>query len=183
MAGSTDRASYFPAIEKKHGQPIAYWIGQMEERADWKYPEQIAFLKEEHGFSQAHANALVMYCRGSDTTRRFGTLDDYLETADAQTKKTVHAIFDAIQKKNPKLEMVIAWNQPMLKSGSDYVFGLSTHTKHILLAPWGKDALARVAQGFDGYKTNKKTIQVPIDWKVDAKLLNELVKLRLAELK
>jgi uncharacterized protein YdhG (YjbR/CyaY superfamily) len=71
----------------------------------------------------------------------------------------------------------------MLKLGTEYVFGLSTHTKHILLAPWGKEALARVAEGLDGYKVNKKTIQVPTDWRVDAKLLNELVKLRLAELK
>lgn len=183
MASSTDRASYFPAIEKKHGQPVAHWISQLQERSDWKYAEQIAFLKEEHGFSQAHANALVMYCKGSDTTRRFGSLNDYLKSADAQTKKTVHAIFDAIQKKHPKLELVIAWNQPMLKLGTEYVFGLSTHTKHILLAPWGKAALARVAEGLDGYKVNKKTIQVPTDWKVDAKLLNELVKLRLAEVK
>ena len=183
MASSTDRASYFPAIEKKHGQPVAHWISQLQERSDWKYAEQIAFLKEEHGFSQAHANALVMYCKGSDTTRRFGSLNDYLKSADAQTKTTVHAIFDAIQKKHPKLELVIAWNQPMLKLGTEYVFGLSTHTKHIVLAPWGKDALARVAEGLDGYKVNKKTIQVPTDWKVDAKLLNELVKLRLAEVK
>lgn len=183
MASSTDRASHFPAIEKKHGQPVAHWISQLQDRSDWKYAEQIAFLKEEHGFSQAHANALVMYCKGSDTTRRFGSLNDYLKSADAQTKKTVHAIFDAIQKKHPKLELVIAWNQPMLKLGTEYVFGLSTHTKHILLAPWGKTALARVAEGLDGYKVNKKTIQVPTDWKVDAKLLNELVKLRLAEVK
>jgi uncharacterized protein YdhG (YjbR/CyaY superfamily) len=97
--------------------------------------------------------------------------------------KTVRAIFSTIQKKYPKLELVIAWNQPMLKLGDDYVFGLSTHTQHILIAPWGEAGLALVAAGIDCYKTNKKTIQVPTDWKVDAKLLNSLVKARLDELK
>lgn len=181
MAG-TDRESFFPAIEKKHGQPMSYWFSEMAERADQKYAEQIAFLKEEHGFSQAHANALVMYCKGSTNTRRFNSLTDYLKTADPVTKKTVKSIFDTIQKKYPKLELVIAWNQPMLKLGDDYVFGLSTHTKHILLAPWGKTALDMVAGGLEGYKTNKKTIQVPIDWQVDAKLLHQLLKARISEL-
>jgi uncharacterized protein YdhG (YjbR/CyaY superfamily) len=182
-ADKSDRTSYFPAIEKKYGQPMTYWFSQMDELADAKYPEQIAFLKEEHGFSQAHANALVMYCRGSTTTRRFNTLDDYLKNADEQTASTVRSIFGVIKKKYPKLESVIAWNQPMLKYGDDYVFGLSTHTQHILIAPWGEAGLALVAAGIDGYKTNKKTIQVPTDWKVDAKLLNSLVKARLDELK
>jgi uncharacterized protein YdhG (YjbR/CyaY superfamily) len=182
-ADKSDRTSYFPAIEKKYGQPMTYWFSQMDELADAKYPEQIAFLKEEHGFSQAHANALVMYCRGSTTTRRFNTLDDYLKNADEQTASTVRSIFGVIKKKYPKLESVIAWNQPMLKYGDDYVFGLSTHTQHILIAPWGEAGLALVAAGIDGYKTNKKTIQVPTDWKVDAKLINSLVKARLDELK
>jgi uncharacterized protein YdhG (YjbR/CyaY superfamily) len=34
----------------------------------------------------------------------------------------------------------------------------------------------------DGYKVNKKTIQVPSDWKPDAKLLRDLVDARIAEL-
>lgn len=182
-ADKSDRTSYFPVIEKKYGQPMSYWFSQMASIADRKYPEQIAYLKEEHGFSQAHANALVMYSRGSTTTRRFTTLDDYLAKTDATTVKTVRAIFSTIQKKYPKLELVIAWNQPMLKLGDDYVFGLSTHTQHILIAPWGEAGLALVAAGIDCYKTNKKTIQVPTDWKVDAKLLNSLVKARLDELK
>ena len=60
-----DRSKFFPAIEKKHGEKIQYWINLLRELETTKYPEQIAYLKEDHGFSQAHANALVMYARGS----------------------------------------------------------------------------------------------------------------------
>ena len=40
---------------------MKYWFQVMKDLEGLKYPEQVAFLKEEHGFSQAHANALVMY--------------------------------------------------------------------------------------------------------------------------
>ena len=68
---------------------MRYWFGVMKEIADRKYPEQIAFLKEEHGFSQAHANALVMYSRGSKSSKRFDKLSGFLEKHDAVKQKTV----------------------------------------------------------------------------------------------
>lgn len=71
-----DRESYFPAIEKKYGQPMSHWFAQMKSVADQKYPD---------------------------------------------------------------LELVIAWNQPMLKSGKDYVFGVSVATQHITIAEMGED--------------------------------------------
>lgn len=182
VAKSSDRESYFPAIEKKYGQPMSYWFDQMAERSKWKYPEQIAFLKEEHAFSQAHANALVMYCRGSKTTKRFNTLDDYLKPFDETKCTTVRKVFDAITSKYPKLELVIAWNQPMLKLGDQYVFGLSVHTKHILLAPTNPAVLEQFKSRLEGYEVLKKTFKVPVDWKVDKKLLRDMAAVRIAEI-
>lgn len=183
MATNPDRASYFPAIEKKYGQPMSYWFDQMDEISDRKYPEQVAFLKENHGFSQAHANALVMYCRGSKSSQRVATLDEYLEPFDATKRKTVKAILKAITSKYPKMEQVIAWNQPMLKLDGQYIFGVTVLTNHILLAPWSKDVLDEFAPRLADYKVNKKTIQVPVDWKPDAKLLQDMAAARVAELK
>jgi len=54
------REAHFPAIEKKHGKSIAHWHHEMKKVAGLKYAEQIAHLCERHGFSVAHANALVM---------------------------------------------------------------------------------------------------------------------------
>ena len=171
-----DRASHFPKIEAKYGQPMRYWFGVMKEIADRKYPEQIAYLKEEHGFSQAHANALVMYSRGSKSSKRFDDFAGFLKKHDATKQKTVKKIFRVIQKKHPKLELVIAWNQPMLKSGANYVFGVSVAKNHILIAPWSAKVLKRFAPHFKEYRVNKKTIALPNDWKVDSKLLCDMVK-------
>ncbi len=182
MATNPDRSSYFPAIEKKHGQPMSYWFDQMEQIADRKYLEQIAYLRENHGFSQAHANALVLYSRGSKSAHRVHTLDEYLEPFDETKRATVRAIFAAITKKYPKMELVIAWNQPMLKLDGQYIFGVSVQTSYILIAPWGKDVLTQFRPRLTEYKVNKKTIQVPVDWTPDAKLLRDMAAARIAEI-
>ena len=181
-ATNSDRASYFPAIEKKYGLPMSYWHERMQEIAGQKYPEQIAYLRENHGFTQAHANALVLFSRGSTSAKRYNTVDEYLAQFDDVKRQTVLAVFAAITSKFPKLETVIAWNQPMLKFGTQYVFGATPLKNHILLAPWSKNVLEAFSERLAGFEVNKKTFKVPVDWKVDKKLLRDLVGARLAEI-
>lgn len=179
---SGDRSAFFPAIEKKYGQPISYWFGRLKDLDADKYPAQIAYLRQEHGFSQAHANAVVMSHRGSSTSKRFTTLTGYLEPHDAPKKKTVKAIFKAIQSHYPEMKVVIAWNHPMLKLGEDYVLGVSVLKNHILLGPWGDGIIAKFAPQLTEYKVYKKTIQVSVDWDVDVKLLVAIAKARVSQL-
>jgi uncharacterized protein YdhG (YjbR/CyaY superfamily) len=182
MPKSGDREAYFPLIEKKYGEKMAYWFKVMKELDSEKYPAQIAHLKENYGFSQAHANALVMYSRGSESSKKFDTPTQYYKTIDPEQAKTIKAIFKAIQSKFPQLELVIAWNQPMLKLDKTYLFGCSTATKHILIAPWNQDVLKKYTPKFKDYKVNKKTIALPNDWEVDAKLLQAMMKDSIAAL-
>ena len=176
-----DREKFFPAIEKKYGEKMAYWFAAMKKLEGKKYPEQIAYLRENHGFSQAHANAVVMHFRGSTTSKRFSTPKQYFAQLDPQKKKTAELIFSTIMEKYPKLELVIAWNQPMLRIEGKYVFGLSTSQNHLTLNPFSTDVLELMSSKLSGYKVNKHTFVVPVDWKVDASLLRAMVKARLAE--
>jgi uncharacterized protein YdhG (YjbR/CyaY superfamily) len=175
------RESYFPAIEKKYGQPMSFWFDQVAGIVTDKYLEQIAFLRENHGFSQTHANALVMYARGSKSSHRFSSVDAYFAQFDDVRAKTARAIFKAITSKYPKLELVVAWNQPMLRIDGQYIFGVTILKHHLLMAPWSKDVLAQFASRLDGFEVNKKTIRIPVDWKVDPKLLQDMAEVRLAE--
>jgi uncharacterized protein YdhG (YjbR/CyaY superfamily) len=175
------REAHFPAIEKRYGENMKYWFGIMSKLEGKKYPEQIAHLRENYGFSQAHANALVMYSRGSTSAQRFDKPADYYKTITPEQAKTVRAIIKAIHGKYPKLELVMAWNQPMLRDGTKYVFGISATKGYLLMAPWSTDVLDAFRPKLDGYKVNKKTIQIPSDWEVDSKLLLQMVKARLAE--
>ncbi len=177
-----DRERYFPLIEKKYGEKMSYWFKVMKQLEGEKYPVQVAHLKENYGFSQAHANALVMYSRGSTSSKRFETPAEFYKTVTPQQAKTMKAIFKAITSKYPELELVIAWNQPMLKIDKNYIFGCSAATNHILIAPWNQDVLKKYTPKFKDFKVNKKTIALPNDWEVDAKLLQAMAKDSLAAL-
>jgi len=182
MSKSGEREDYFPLIEKKYGEKMSYWFKVMKEIEGEKYPVQIAHLKENYGFSQAHANALVMYSRGSTSSKHFETPAEFFKTVSPQQAKTMKAIFKAITTKYPQLELVVAWNQPMLKFEKHYIFGCSAATNHILIAPWDQDVLKKYTPKFKDYKVNKKTIALPNDWEVDVKLLQAMAKDSLAAL-
>ena len=183
MPKDPSREAHFPAIEKRYGEKMSYWFKVMKEIKGDKYPQQVAHLRENYGFSQAHANALVMYSRGSTSSRRHDTPADYYKTIDPKQATTLRKIFRTIQSKYPKTELVIAWNQPMLKLGNDYIFGATATKKHILMSPWSSDVLADFADRLEHLELKKKTIGVPNDWKVEEKLILDMVKARIAELK
>ena len=178
-----DRSKFFPAIEKKHGEKIQYWISLLRGLETTKYPEQIAYLKEDHGFSQAHANALVMYVRGSTTSKKFDTPATYFKGLEPKTRATLKAIFAAIIETNKDLELVMAWNQPMLRMGKAYVLGASLSKNHLTLNTFSTDVLEKHLKKLSGYAVNKHTFIVPLDWKVDGPLLRSMVKARISEIK
>jgi len=180
MAPVGDRAAHFPAIEKKHGKPVAHWLKQVEKMGDAKYADQLDLLVSKHGFSRAHANAVVMYARGSTSTRKFDDPEALLASLGGEREATARAILRTISKKFPDLELVVAWNQPMFKTGKHYVFGLSAATNHLLLAPWGGISDG-IRSRLKGLIANKKTVQVPIGWKPDVGLLVAMISERLAQ--
>lgn len=177
------REAHFPAIEKRYGEKMAYWFKVMSKLEGKKYPEQIAHLRENYGFSQAHANALVMYSRGSKSAKRFDSPAQYFKSLEPKQATKVRAILKTITSKFPNLELVISWNQPMLMLGNDYIFGVSTAKNHILFAPWSQDVLEKFRPKMKDLDVKKKTIGVPNDWDIDEKLLHALVKARIAETK
>jgi uncharacterized protein YdhG (YjbR/CyaY superfamily) len=175
------RESHFPAIEKKYGEKMSYWFKVMAALEGQKYPEQIAHLCENYGFSQAHANALVMYSRGSLSAHRHETPAQYFKSIDPTQARTIKKIIKVIKDKYPDLEFVISYNQPMLRKGTIYVFGASVSKNHISIAPWSTDVIDKFRPKLTDYRVTKKMIAVPNDWEVDIKLLHAMIKARLAE--
>jgi uncharacterized protein YdhG (YjbR/CyaY superfamily) len=178
---SGDRSAHFPAIEKKHGKPMRHWFALLGTLEGRPYAVQMALLQEGHGFSRAHANATVMHFRGSTSSRRHDSLDDFLSAVEARKAATVRAILAAATSAEKGLEVVIAWNQPMVRRGKDYVFGVSVAKNHVLIAPWG-NVLDEFRPRLTEFTVNKKTVQVPPDWKVDKVLVRAMVRARIAEL-
>ena len=176
------REAQFPAIEKRTGKPMAHWFEVMAGLAGQKYEQQMAALQNEHGFTRAHANALVMFTKGSTTSRRVDTVEEYMAALPAGQAATARRIFDVIAGAYPDLEQVIAWNQPMVRLGKRYLFGMGAASKHMLISPWDVEVLDQLAPRLVGLKRNKKTVQVPNDWDVDEQLLIDMVGMQLARI-
>ena len=177
------RGSPFPAIEKRYGEPMSHWHKVMARLDGKKYPEQMAHLQENHGFSKAHANALVMFTRGSVSAQRFATPTAFYKSVSADQARTIRAIFKAVKSKHPSLELVIAWNQPMLRKGTNYILGASATKGYILINPFSKDVIAMFQPKLRDLRVLKHTIALPSDWDVDIKLIQAIAKARLAEVK
>ena len=159
---------------------MSHWFEVMAGLAGEKYEQQMAALQNEHGFTRAHANALVMFTKGSTTSRRVDTVEAYLAALPAEQASTARRIFAVIAGEYPDLEQVIAWNQPMVRLGKRYLFGMGAASKHLLIAPWDPDVLDELAPRLAGLTRNKKTVQVPNDWDVDERLLIDMIGMQLA---
>lgn len=170
------REAHFPAIEKKYGEKMAYWLKLMEKLDGKKYQEQVAHLRENYGFSQAHANTVVMYARGSTSSKRFDTPAQYFKTITPQQAKTIKSMYKVIKANFPQLELVIAWNLPIFKFDKRYVFGAAAFKNHILIGFPDHQLLKTFAPRLKDFTVNKTTFAVPNDWEVDTKLIKAIVK-------
>ena len=182
MADSGDRARYFPAIEEKSGRSAQHWLSVLEKSGLSKYPEQMALLQKEHGFSRTHANALVMTFRGSASQKRFDSPTQYFAALDEPHRTLAERIIRAIQESFPQLSLVMAWNQPILRCDEGYVFGVSASAGHLSINPFTPHALQQLAQRLENLVVLKHTVQIPLDWEVDQALLKDMVDIRLQEL-
>ena len=182
MADTGDRDRYVPAIEEKSGRPAEHWLSVLEKSGLAKYPEQMALLQENHGFSRTHANALVMTFRGSTNQKRFDSPDQYFVTLEEPHRSLAKRIISSIRQSFPQLTLVVAWNQPILRCDDGYVFGVSASAAHLSINPFTPFALLQLAERLADLVVLKHTVQIPLDWEVDQALLKDMVDIRLQEL-
>jgi uncharacterized protein YdhG (YjbR/CyaY superfamily) len=178
-----DRTRHWPAIERRYGRPVSDWLALLAERAEQRYPEQIAFLREEHGMSREHANALVMFARGSTTSKRHTTLDGYLADKDPIGAATVRAMLKGLVARHPGSSIELAWNQPFLVRDGQRLFSVGVMSAHLHASPWSVEVLdAFRATLEDGHEltVNRKTFRLPLDWTIDEPLLDAMVAAELA---
>lgn len=123
-----------------------------------------------------------MYHRGSKSSNKFGIPENYFKSMDPQVAKTIKEIFAAVTAKHKNLELVMAWNQPMLRLGTDYIVGVSVSKNHLTLNPFSTTVLNIVSPKLAKYEVKKHTFLVPLDWKVDTALLQAIAKARIAEI-
>ncbi len=63
-------AAYFPAIEKRYGQPVAHWLSLIEGHIGEPHMKIVGWLKEAHSLGHGHANALVAYALAKNNSSK-----------------------------------------------------------------------------------------------------------------
>ncbi len=116
------------------------------------------------------------------STPRYSSIDDYLAAQDATKAQTIRSVLDFILTQFPELESKISWNVPTVHRHGKYVAGLAAYKKHLTFSPWSPQIIQDFKPRLTNYVVFKGTFQIPVDWKLDQKLLRDLVRARLAEL-
>jgi len=62
------------------------------------------------------------------------------------------------------------------------VFGLSAAKSHLLINPHSKQVLQTLAPRLKGLEVSTHTVRIPLDWKVNATLLQAMVRERISEI-
>ena len=136
---------------------------------------------------------------------RFSSVEEYLASLESEpdghsTKaRTLRSVIDLILAEFPELESKISWNVPVIHRRGKYVAGLAAYKNHLTFASWSprviedfkgpsspRDESVRLADRTGGrlgkFVVCKNCFQIPVDWKIDKKLVKDLVRARLAEL-
>jgi uncharacterized protein len=113
---------------------------------------------------------------------KFKSVEDYLASQDPVKARTLRSVIDFILTQFPELESKISWNVPTIHRNGKYVFGLAAYKNHLTLAPWSPRIIEDFKVRLGKFVVWKSCFQIPVDWKIDRKLVKDLVRARLAEL-
>ena len=113
---------------------------------------------------------------------RFNSIEEYLAFVDPTKERTLRSVIDFILTQFPELESKISWNVPTLHRNGKYVVGICAYQHHLTFSPWSSRVIEDFKVRLGKLVVLKKCFQIPIDWKIDKRLVRDLVRARLAEL-
>jgi uncharacterized protein YdhG (YjbR/CyaY superfamily) len=113
---------------------------------------------------------------------RFESVEEYLASLDRTKESTVRSVIDLIVSEFPELESKISWNVPTIHRNGKYVVGVCAYKNHLTFSPWSPRIIADFKERLGKFVVFKNCFQIPVDWKIDRKLVKDLVRSRLAEL-
>ncbi len=113
---------------------------------------------------------------------RFKLVDEYLASQDPTKGRTLRSVIDLILSQFPELESKISWNVPTIHRNGKYVVGICAYKHHLTFSPWSPRVIEDFKVRLGKFVVFKNCFQIPVDWKIDRKLVKDLVRARLAEL-
>jgi uncharacterized protein YdhG (YjbR/CyaY superfamily) len=114
-----------------------------------------------------------------ETGIKFKTVEEYIDTFPATTKKILQQVRKTIKEAAPNAEEVISYNMPAYKQEGMLVF-FAAYDKHIGFypTPGGIEAFKKE---LSVYNSAKGSVQFPIDNPMPLALITKIVKYRIKE--
>ena len=113
---------------------------------------------------------------------KFNSVEEYLAAQDTTKAKTLRSVIDLILAEFPELESNISWNVPQIHRNGKYVVGVCAYKHHLTFSAWSPRVIEDFKVRLGKFVVFKNCFQIPVDWKIDRKLVKDLVRARLAEL-
>ncbi len=113
---------------------------------------------------------------------RFNSVEEYLVSLDPTKERTLRSVIDFILKQFPELESKISWNVPTIHQNGKYVAGICAYKNHLTFSLWSPRVIEDFKARLGKFVVFMNCFQIPVDWKIDKKLVKDLVRARLAEL-
>lgn len=110
---------------------------------------------------------------------KFASFDEFYASLPEDQRTATERFVDHVSKTHPELELLLAWNQPMFRSGKKYLIGFMPTKKHINLLTISDDAVTHFALELVGYRHGTRSISLPFDWEIDADLIEKLIQFQL----
>jgi uncharacterized protein YdhG (YjbR/CyaY superfamily) len=101
---------------------------------------------------------------------------------DPTKARTLRSVIDLILTQFPELESIVSWNVPTIHRKRKYVVGLAAYKHHLTFSAWSPRVIEAFKVRLGKFVVRKNCFQIPVDWKIDKKLVKDLVRARLAEL-
>src|SRR5437667_1259319 len=114
--------------------------------------------------------------------QKFKSVEEYLASQDPAKARTLRSVIDLILTQFPELESKISWNVPTIHRNGKYVVGLAAYKHHLTFSAWSPRVIEDFKVRLGKFVVFKNCFQIPVDWKIDRKLVKDLVRARLAEL-
>ena len=110
---------------------------------------------------------------------KFKTVDAYLSTFPAPTRRILQEVRQTIKKAAPQAEEVISYNMPAFKLHGVLVY-YAAYQKHIGFYPT-PSAIKAFEKELAQYQSSKGAVQFPIDQPMPVELITKIVQFRVSE--
>ncbi len=111
---------------------------------------------------------------------KFASINEYVSSLPENAQKAMSEIIATIKAKVPNAEESISYNMPAFKVNGEYFVHFSAWKKHIGMypIPAGNEAFQKQ---IESYRSAKSSLNFPLDKPMPIKLIEKVIKFRIAE--